>query len=170
MEQGEKAKSSRGNKRIIWGCICFAFGLIGFSTSVTDGFNSTDIVTVLLFLGGGTLLVFFGYKAKKQYAKYKRYMNIVINKNQTNIDNIASETKDSPQKVGEILLAMLEIGFFPGAYIDENLRKLVLPNAPIAHPQTTTVQTSIKKCPGCGANNTLVAGKVIECEYCGSPL
>ena len=169
MGQDNKPHVHRGTARIVCGSICAAFGLIGFSTSAADGFDSMDVVMVLLFLGGGALLLFFGIKARMRFEKYRRYASIIANKNQTNLDYIAVETKDSPQKVSEVLLAMLEAGFFPGAHIDDYSRILVLPNSS-APRQMATAQPTIQKCLGCGANNTVIAGRINECEYCGSPL
>ncbi|MDR0286709.1 MAG: hypothetical protein LBI03_03240 [Clostridiales bacterium] len=169
MIQDKKPKVYRGTFRIFFGALCVAFGLIGFSSSIDDGFDSVDISMILMFLGGGALLLFFGVKAKMLSLKYNRYASIIANKKQTNLDYIAEQTEDSTQKVSDTLLAMLEVGFFPGAYIDENSRQLILPKEVVSSP-TETAQLSTKKCPSCGAVNTVIAGKMNECEYCGSSL
>lgn len=31
-------------------------------------------------------------------------------------------------------------------------------------------QQKIVKCPNCGGNNVVEAGRIHECDYCGSPI
>lgn len=72
---------------------------------------------------------------------------------------------------------MIEKGYLKNAYINENLKGVVLPNntpifqndTNITTENTEPTQSRIISCPCCGANNTIFGG-IGECEYCGSPL
>ena len=60
---------------------------------------------------------------------------------------------------------MIEIGFFPGAYIDETNRKVVLQQKGPDERDRKAVH-----CKNCGVDNRIVVGETGVCEYCGSPL
>jgi len=182
-------KLRRGGVRIGFGiffCIVSLSFLAGMSTVTEDVGDSTSLppyaFVVIFYLTIGLLLLFFGVGAKRRYKKYKHYESIILVRHQTNINNISAETKDNPQKVMKTLLAMLQLGFFPGAYID-GVNGIVFPKevAPTVQPfaqvrplsqnqPPVQVQPTAQKCSSCGANNTVVPGRVTECEYCGSPL
>ena len=183
-------KLRRGGVRIGFGiffCIVSLSFLAGISTVTEDVGDSTSpssyAFIVIFYLTIGLLLLFFGVRAKRRYKKYKHYESIILVRNQTTINNISAETRDNPQKVMKTLLAMFQLGFFPGAYIDDDVKGIVFPRevVPTVQPFVqaqpfTQVQPSVQvqpitqKCSSCGANNTVVPGRVTECEYCGSPL
>ena len=174
MEWAAIARLKTGKGRIIGGYIAIGFGLIYLISALTGNIetaegsaNQSGSVTtgLIIFLGGGALLLVSGYRAKKRSERYKKYIMAVYNKKQTDIDSIARDEKESPQMVIETLKIMVGSGFFPGCYVDENLRKLILPK-----PSEPAAVSKVIKCPGCGASNTVIVGKVGECEYCGSPL
>jgi len=186
MIQGIKVR--RGTIRIVIGAVFAAIGCIFLSESYDIyGLDSSEYMTLALFLGGGALLLVSGMNARKRYKTYIRYISIIANRTQISIESIAATTKDSIQEVTEALRDMLKKGFYPGAYINENSKMLVLANETVSRPAAVdlqkpvasneavshpavSAQPSVKKCRGCGAVNTVIEGSHNECEYCGSPL
>lgn len=59
---------------------------------------------------------------------------------------------------------LIEDGFLRNIRIDGQARDVVL-TAPATGPALTEVE-----CPGCGAKNPVVPGRVGRCAYCGHPL
>jgi len=185
MIQGIKVR--RGTIRIVIGAVFAVMGCIALSDVNFYRLDSDETMGITLFAGIVILLLYSGTKARKRYNMYSRYTGIIANRTQISIESIASTTKDSIQEVTEALRDMLKKGFYPGAYINENSKMLVLANETVSRPVTTDTQKSVTsneavphpavsaqpsaiKCRGCGAVNTVVPGSHNECEYCGSPL
>lgn len=110
----------------------------------------------------------------------KQYLAVIVNGNVRQLDSIASAVGKPYDAVHKDIEKMIDQGYLKNAYINEGMRELVLPaSAPVvpdmayatvnASPNADPVQTRVVACACCGANNT-IAGKLGECEYCGSPL
>lgn len=133
------------------------------------------IIVALIFGGGGVYLNLFARKTKSKGDLYKKYIDLIVNQNQTSIDYIASVTDVSYEAASKDLQKMINSGYFTGAYIEENQRKIVLssvapPQAPESYaPSYVQSHERVVTCGSCGANNR-VTGQIGECEYCGSPL
>lgn len=137
---------------------------------------------VLLPLAGGIALLRKASKIKKLAARYKTYIDIVVNRNVKSIDNIASATGLSYDAATKDLQDMINIGYLKDAYIHQGNREIILKHqkpTPVAYAQMKVVkqaapqaapQTKAARCPGCGANNVVAVGRVSECEYCGTPI
>lgn len=178
------AISSGGKGLKVTGIVLVVFaalGFLGFLTSAVEyGFSDGDIgglIVLLFFAAGGIALLRKAKKIKKEAEKIKRYLSIIVNGNERQIDTIAATTGESYDVVYNDINDMIDKGYLKNAYINESTRSVVLPSDAPAVSQNTAatttntapVQTKIVACPCCGANNTIV-GDTGECEYCGSPL
>jgi len=175
-------KTAMGSGKVIKGIgiasCCMA--ALGFLVSITDGFDGTDVGMIIFFAAAGAALLYLANKMKKDADKVKQYLNIIVNGGERQIDSIAAATGKQYDVVKADIQKMIDKGFLKNAYINENTREVVLPNAsaaPVSEPSgtvaatatATVAQTRVIACPCCGANNT-VSGALGECEYCGTPL
>ena len=123
-------------------------------------------------LVGGSIWV--KYVSKKMIAtgeRYKKYIEIIVNQNQTLIDSIASAVGVPYNDAVIDLQKMIDAGYFAGAYIDAVERVIVLTqpaHQPVSVSYETQPQERVVTCGSCGANNKITVGQVGECEYCGS--
>lgn len=143
------------------------FGAIYISLVLTDGV--TYITPAILFGGGGLLLNHYARKTKKRSERYKKYIMLVINQNQTSIDSIASAMGIAYEMAVKDLQKMIDSGYLPASHIDITARKIVTIAAKTSQT-TEQAQAKVLTCESCGANNRIEAGQIAECEYCGSPL
>lgn len=158
------------------GWILTVIGVIGFYSELSDGLSGSGILLALLFLGGGVLLLRKVSKTKKTAIKYKKYIDIVVNQNVQSIENVASAVGSSYDDVAKDLQNMINIGYLKDAFIHHGNREIVLKQREtVVYTQNAVFgqsapQTKATRCPGCGANNVVVVGRVSECEYCGIPI
>ena len=136
------------------GIVSYCMAILGFIVFITESFAVEDIVLALFFGAAGFILG----NVRQLYA-------------------IASTTGKSYDIVYKDIKKMIEKGYLKNAYINENLKEVVLPNdvtisqndINVTTANTASIQSKIIACPCCGANNTIY-GNIGECEYCGSPL
>lgn len=160
------------------GWVLIAFGVIGFFTELSDTPDATGVILGFLFVIGGVLLLRKVSTTKKTAVKYKKYIDTVVNQNIRSIDNIASIVGLPYDVVAKDLQDMINIGYLKDAYIHQSNREIVLKQQeqePTTYTQgvytdQTAPQTKAARCPGCGANNVVVVGRVSECEYCSTPI
>ena len=140
------------------------FGFVYISLTITDGIGY--IVPAILTAGGGIWLNRISRGMKTTGERYKKYISLVANQEQTSLDRISSATGIPYDTVVQDLQTMITLGYFHNAHIDRAAREIVLqaPPAPV-HAAPARVVT----CRSCGANNKLFAPTGI-CEYCDSPL
>lgn len=156
------------------------FGAIGFIGCITD--NSGDSVggaiTALFFVAGGVALILRAKKVKRDAEDVKKYLSIIVNGNERQLDAIASSMGKSYDDVKNDIQNIINKGYLKNAYINEGTREIVLPNnntviqsdfATDSGVAATSMTSKIVACSCCGANNTIV-GETGECEYCGSPI
>ena len=171
----KKAAMSVGKLINIIGIMSYCIAGIMVLACLGDGFGSDDIGIILFFGIAGFALQRVSKKIKRDAEEVKKYLSVIVNGNEKQIDVIASsmgKTYDAAKKDIQNLIAK---GYLKNAYISEGTREVILPN--IIQVQTENaantasggVGTKIVTCPCCGANNTIM-GETGECEYCGSPL
>ena len=150
------------------------FGIIGSF----DPFDFGSLVIFLFFIAGGVILLNKAKKIKAEGESIKKYLAIIVNGGERQLDAVASATGKQYDVVKNDVQKMIDKGFLKNAYINENTREVVLASAassnvnvaqPTGGAAPTAVQTRVIACPCCGANNT-VSGDLGECEYCGTPL
>jgi hypothetical protein len=149
--------------------------LIGL-LSDTSGDSGGGVIVALAMIVGGILLLRKSSKTQQIAAKYKKYIDIVVNQNVRSIDHVASAVGLPYDVVINDLQDMINIGYLKDAYIYQGNREIALKQPePAIYTQTATArqapaQTVAIRCPGCGANNVVSVGRVSECEYCGTPI
>lgn len=160
---------------LVVGWILVVFGILCLCTEI-EAPDTFGIVFSLLILLGGVLLLRKERETKKTAAKYKKYINIVVNQDVRNMDDIVSAVGLSYDEVAKDLQSMIDIGYLKDAYIHHSNRQIILKQPEMANHipyaamnQVSAVPKSVR-CPGCGANNVVVVGRVSECEYCGTPI
>ena len=175
-------KTAMGIGKIVCviGAVFYSIAGLGALVSFGEGFGSDDITAILFFVIAGFALRKFGKKIKKEAEEVKKYLSIIINCEQYQIDSIASSMGKSYSDAKKDIQNMINKGYLKGAYIDEGTRQVVVPKknktqeipTPVLNSITTVKKeatTKVVSCSCCGANNTIV-GNIGECEYCGSPL
>lgn len=169
-------KSSSGKGLNITAIVLIVLGGFGIIGSF-DPFDFGSLVISLFFIAGGVVLLNKAKKIKAEGETIKKYLVIIVNGGERQLDAIASATGKQYDVVKVDVQKIIDKGFLKNAYINENTREIVLPNAApvnansdqVQASASTTVQTKVVTCPCCGANNT-VSGALGECEYCGAPL
>lgn len=172
----KKAALFSGRVVGIFGWISLSFALLGFLVCISEGFGSDDVTAITFFLLAGAGLVTLGKKIKNSASKSRKYISIIANHGIIDIDNIAAAIPTSYDNAKKDLQKMIDTGFFEGAYINESERQIVLPEKH-QEPQCNqsnnaeqSVRMQVVTCKGCGAQNSIPAGTVGECEFCGSKI
>lgn len=156
----------------------FFMAFLGIFVCISDGFPKEDIIATLFFAAAGFVLNRLSKKLKGDAERVKQYLAVIINENVHKLDDIAEKTGRSYETVKNDIEAMIQKGYLLNAYIDENLREVVLSGSARVKSEITVddnIQpdeapvTRVVTCRCCGANNT-ISGTSGECEYCGSPL
>jgi ribosomal protein L44E len=138
------------------------------------------VVWGISYFVGGALTVFLVRKGRKDADRFRRYIDIIVNSGERNIDVIAGYMEISYDSVVKDLEEMIKLEFFRGAVIDKINRQVKLreqytdgqqqPQQQLQQQPQQQQQMTVVRCANCGANNTVPAGRVSECEYCGAPL
>ena len=171
-------KTAMGAGKLIGGIgiASYCIAGIGFLACLSDGFVAEDIGMILFFGIAGFALQKVSRKIKREAEDVKKYLSVIVNGNERQIDVIASAMGKSYDVAKNDIQKLISKGYLKNAYINEGTREIVLPDNNIQEQVGTTtnttannVTTKIVACPCCGANNTIV-GDMGECEYCGSPL
>lgn len=171
-------KTAMGAGKLINGIAIASYCIagIGFVACLGDGFGSDDITMILFFGIAGFALQKVSQKIKKDADDVKKYLSVIVNSNEKQIDVIASSMGKSYDVAKNDIQKLINKGYLKNAYINEGTREIILPNnnvggqaGTVVNNTTVNVATKIVACPCCGANNTII-GNVGECEYCGSPL
>ena len=162
-------QSGKGLK--IAGIVLMVLGAFGILGSLETGDGAT-IVGCLFFIAGGAIMFKKAKALKVEGEATKKYLAIIINNNVRQLDSIASATGKQYDVVKADIQKLIDKGFLKNAFINENTRELVIPEAAPTQSSTNNAsyqQARVVSCPCCGANNK-VSGATGECEYCGSPL
>lgn len=186
---GDKVAALKNSKILnILGWVFAACAVIYVLMAITGNVETKDgssivgplIVALVFYGGGGAFMISTAKRMKINADKLKKYIEIVINNNQTSIDNIAAAVSVSYEEAMKDLQKMIDNGYFENAYIDISEREIVLTNKKMEQEYSTSKvqmdghvnepQTKVVACRSCGANNKVIKGQVSECEYCGSLL
>ncbi len=159
------------------GCILIAIGIMYIfvmldSQVISEGNNVGFLIfLIILFIGGGIKTLNGAGKMRKKGIMYKKYISL-INGNQTNIDIIAESVFVTYETAVNDLQEMINVGFFPNAYINESIGEIILPGRPIVIERIIEqpIRRKIIKCPNCGASKEVLEGQSMKCDYCDSPL
>lgn len=171
-------KTAMGVGKIIGGIGIASYCItgLGFIVCLSEGFGSDDIGMILFFGIAGFVLQKVSRKIKREAEDVKKYLSVIVNGNERQIDAIASSMGKSYDAAKNDIQKLINKGYLKNAYINESTREIVLPSNNIQEQVNTTINstankvtTKIVSCPCCGANNTIM-GDMGECEYCGSPL
>lgn len=173
----KKAAINPGTKMSTIGWVLLVLGvlaLIGGSSEPTFDTNAI-IADFIIFIGGGLALIILGVHRKKEAARFRKYIDMIINQEITSIDNIAASFSTTYDIANKDLQKMIKKGFFMDAYINQAEREIILPQVQKNFTRNESqsannVQYQVITCQSCGANNRIAVGIVGECEYCGSPI
>lgn len=174
----KKAAMISGNIINIIGWISIAIAGLGLLVSLSEGIGSDDVYMIIFFIVAGGALIFLGREVKKSAEKFKKYIAIIVNNEETSIDNIAAAIPTSYEVAKKDLQKMINRGYFAGAYINETSKEIILPKEQKAYNidtsekvnLNTSLEMIVVTCKGCGANNKIAKGNVDKCQYCGSPI
>ncbi len=171
-------KTAMGAGKLIGGIgiASYCIAGIGFVACLSDGFGSDDIGMILFFGIAGFVLQKVSKKIKREAEEVKKYLSVIVNGNERQIDVIASSMGKSYDVAKNDIQKLINKGYLKNAYINEGTREVVLPNSnahvqaeAVANVTSSSIATKIVACTCCGANNT-ITGETGECEYCGSAL
>ncbi len=153
-----------------WFCILTAL-LIGILPERTI----TDSLVGAAFLVGGILLFIKIRNIKKTELKYLELYDLIENKKITSIDNISTTTNQSYEETLVLLQKMIDLDCLDEYSID-TVNRVLKSN----YPLKSTIDGNqgidngskkcVVKCSNCGAENYVVVGQSVECEYCGSKI
>ncbi len=132
------------------------------------------IIFCLIFIALGVLLIVYGKKTKDRIRRFREYIAVIANQNQTSIDQIANMVQMPVNFVFEDMKYMIDKKYFVGAYIDQTTNSIAfrgrVASAASNEDTVPSSETQVVICKNCGAQNQIVKGSVGECEYCGSPI
>ena len=138
------------------------------------------IIVALIFIGFGVSLILVGIRIKRRIKRFKNYLNIILNENQTSLESIASMTSKSIDFVTSDLLIMIYKKFFINIYVDKNSRRVILKGSESTTINSPIIKSTVTKnvpvnmitvtCRSCGAANNVPDNSIVECEFCGSPI
>ena len=171
-QKSDKSAALKSYKGIIiTSYVLMGLGAIYLLMGMTG--RSDAFLAFLVCGGGGVVTFLYARKSQQKSEHYRKYINMVVNQNQTLIDSISSAVGLPYNTVVSDLQNMVSEGYLPGAYVDVTQRKIILAEmtqqmvapvpASVNQPQATVVP-----CPGCSANNRVIVGQTASCEYCGT--
>lgn len=171
----DKAAYMKNSKIIKCIGYVFIFMAVCSLSALVEGDIGTTLTLFLFYFTGGALIIWGSKKVYKSGEMYKKYIDIVINREERTIENIASAMGLSYDQTVNGLQQMIEKGYFEGAYIDHGSHEIVFPRRKnivdaVPNIEEKTVQQRTVKCPNCGGNNVINVGQSCECDFCGSPI
>lgn len=155
---------------MVFGWLAEFFGAVFLIVGFTE-FGPADIahfivavVMAAVCFAGGSWLIRNGKKYRKVGKLYDQYLPIIQNCSDGSLEWIADYTSEPYDEMCNNLKVMVDMGLFPGSYLDLQRGIFVSPWVKKENLEEHTVE-----CTNCGAVNT-IRGKAGKCEYCGSPL
>lgn len=155
-------------------------------TSETGYLSLNEALIFIPFLCFGLALILIARKYKRLGKKYSRYLAVLRNSPNGNIENIASLMKCTYEEACKDLQKMIDKDLLPDTYIDEirgiiigpMIRKPSVDYSSLLDDYNNLVgalannakqkEPKAAKCPHCGAI-TSKENNNGSCEYCGSP-
>ena len=117
---------------VVIGWFLLVIGVVGGLACLEDletNFGAL-IVALVIFVGGGIACIFLGKKMKITAKRYRNYINIIINQNESDIGIISKKLHMDPSKVRDDLENMIHKDFFQGAYIDKSRDEIIIQHKP----------------------------------------
>lgn len=172
------------------------FGCLGLVATLTDSTYDKEQITasitvVILFTLGGFALIVKAINLGKVATVYREYINLIVNNNIRSLDEISNKLGISYETALKNVNELINKDYLKDAYVDLTERVIVL-KAPelsfveimeqygsyeayeAAHGNSSASGSGGRdhavKCSGCGATNVIKAGKLTNCEYCGTPV
>jgi Putative threonine efflux protein len=139
-------------------------GLSALMSMILFSFGMSSMLFAIFMIAGGAYMVWAGWKNYKKGERYRNYINHIVNRNITSMEEIAAIENVSYETVKDELQTMIDAGYFQGK-LDLEKRQIRLNNTP-KNPESGKVT----HCPSCGANNIIQEYDRTECEYCGTNL
>ncbi len=132
-------------------------------------------ITLVVFLGGGIIMIHYGRKQKAKGRRYNEYKDILVNSTDGSIERIAAMTSRTFDEVCKDLQDMINDNILLNSSLDRFNGIIKTPL--IQKPQKVVFGREAEKkeqkkaveCPSCGAVNTITDGYG-HCEYCNSPI
>lgn len=110
--------------------ICYAVG--GFLILAGLGSFSGSFFGGLFYIAGGAALIYYARKNKEKIARYKAYINLIVNQNVTSLDSISRKINVDYNVVRNDIDTLISKGTFRNATIDESRREIILSEIPNA--------------------------------------
>lgn len=176
---GEYTTKHPGRGLLITGIVFGGIGILDLSSSFEEGATQTPISSFFYFFVPGIILFAMGFWISKKAKKYSQYSSW-INGGMTSLDSLSAAMGVSYEQTKKDLKKLIDKGYIGKAYVDEKRGELIFAENMSQYDYSfeneieiqveTEAEPVVKKCPNCGAANTIRKGIRAECEYCGSLL
>lgn len=189
------AQFSGGGVITVIGWILIVFGISGIAM-MSDGSEmiGPGIMMIVIFGVPGFFLIKKGRKTKKQAEKSRRYIQLIVNEQVTDIQDLALRTRQSREQVINEVSDMMSKGTLGSARFNKSMTEIEIQQRtrrrhqpvnphPAVQPSNTrhsepsrrreepvkTFEPRSIRCSACSAIN-FVDSLPAQCEYCGSSL
>ena len=124
---------------------------------------------VIVYAGAGMALIIPISIQKNKRAKFRKYVNLILHQQITDLDMIANIMQKKYRIVDKDVQTLIGSRYFEGAYIDKRSRVIVFP---YGVPQMVAGEhrETVVICNNCAATNKVIVGQTKICEYCGSAI
>ena len=161
-----------GNILIILGFIFFSIsGLFCYATTIAEyTMEEIDLLIYFIMFNAiiGSILFILGMYNKIKARRYRKYIDLIVNKKVEDLNGISAATRLSKNRVIKDLNTLIDRRYLERYVIDEKRNKIYLPEGYIEELNSIkNILTRVVTCKNCGASNK-VEEKVGSCEYCGS--
>lgn len=185
-----KAALSIGKVINILGIGAYGIAVLGVIACLVEGFAGEDFEIILFFGIAGFVMRKVAKKLTRNAEKIRRYLQIIVNGGETDMDKIARTVNQPYDTVVSDIQKMIDSGYLNGRYISRSQHKILFQSdqefedvdltediddafenyiEEVEAPQPTPVQSRTVTCKCCGAKN-IIQARNAECEYCGSQL
>lgn len=135
----------------------------------------------LFFLAGGIALILYAEKLKKKAMRNRQYIELIVNRDETSLDKIASICNIKYDIMVKELQFLIDRNVLKGAIIDQGSRIITIrKETPVRNLSNNMINSSVAIasepvqvtciCSGCGAKHVIYKGSTINCDYCDSPI
>lgn len=127
--------------------------------------EETRAASFIYFIGAVAILI-YGKNNEKKIARYKKYIELIINNNISSIDTIASACGTTYDVCRNELATLISKGVFKNATINDTTHTINF----VKKTSAIKGQAVMVTCSGCGASIAVAKGTSCECDYCGNIL
>ncbi len=170
-----------------WFCATFVI-LMNFGVENISDFIATVLSFIIIFGLIGIPAVLSARTIKKNLPRYIQYIELIVNQNQSNIEDIALAVGEKVETTTIDLHNMIFTGYLKGYDIDQNNQNILLEETinqsrndnstsetensgnKVILTKAERIYEDVVECQSCGAKNKVKVGFVSECVYCGTPL